>query len=93
MTVAPTSTDSPETVPARCAWSGCSIFIASITTIGSPSVTSSPFWAATFTIVPCIGAVSADAPPPDGAAWPDRPAGPTGGPRLTAYRRTGSWAG
>ena len=39
VTVAPTSAVSPVTVPALCALSGCSIFIASSTTITSPSAT------------------------------------------------------
>ena len=47
------------TTPALCALSGCSIFIASSTTIRSPSATLSPSATATFTIVPCIGDVSA----------------------------------
>jgi stage II sporulation protein D len=42
VTVAPTSARGPVTVPALCALSGCSIFIASRTTTTSPSATSGP---------------------------------------------------
>jgi hypothetical protein len=55
VTVWPTVTDSPVTVPSLCAVSGCSIFIASSTTITSPADTCWPSSAAIFTIVPCIG--------------------------------------
>src|SRR5712671_760376 len=55
VTVWPTSTDSPVTVPSLCAVSGCSIFIASSTTITSPALTCVPSAATIFTIVPCIG--------------------------------------
>src|SRR4051812_34455754 len=65
VTVAPTSALSPVTVPALWALSGCSIFIASMTTIVSPSATVSPSVTATLTIVPCIGDVTAS---PDAAA-------------------------
>ena len=44
-------------VPALCALSGCSIFIASSTTTRSPASTSAPSSTATFTMVPCIGEV------------------------------------
>src|SRR6266566_958583 len=54
-TVWPTSTDSPVTVPSLCAVSGCSIFIASSTTITSPADTRCPSLAAILMIVPCIG--------------------------------------
>ena len=40
VTLSPTTADSPATVPGLCALSGCSIFIASSTTITSPSATS-----------------------------------------------------
>src|SRR5689334_8588803 len=77
VTVAPTSTDRPETVPARWAGNGCSIFIGLTGPITAASETVSPFWAATFHVVPCIGGVSAGAPPspavlvpdPEGRAW------------------------
>jgi hypothetical protein len=46
-------------VPALCALSGCSIFMASSTTISRPASTVSPSATATLTMVPCIGAVSA----------------------------------
>src|SRR4051794_19663293 len=65
VTVAPTSACRPVTVPALCALSGCSIFMASMTTIASPSATSWPSPTGTFTIVPCIGEVTAS---PDAAA-------------------------
>jgi hypothetical protein len=39
LTVWPTSTASPVTVPSLCAFSGCSIFIASSTTTVSPEAT------------------------------------------------------
>src|SRR5439155_10512210 len=55
----PTAAVRPVTTPALCALSGCSIFIASRTTTRSPSATVSPSLTAIFTIVPCIGAVSA----------------------------------
>src|SRR2546429_2562643 len=54
-TVWPTSTASPVTVPSLCAVSGCSIFIASSTTITSPADTRCPSLAAILMIVPCIG--------------------------------------
>src|SRR6185312_10063841 len=69
-TVWPTSTASPVTVPSLCAVSGCSIFIASSTTITSPADTCCPSAAAILTIVPCIGLTKV-APLPAGA---DRPA-------------------
>src|SRR6185437_1600230 len=69
-TVWPTSTASPVTVPSLCAVSGCSIFIASSTTITSPADTCCPSLATILTIVPCIG-LTRVAPLPAGA---DRPA-------------------
>src|SRR5690606_11280063 len=54
-TVSPALTDRPVTVPDLCAVNGCSIFMASMTTIVSPSETSWPSEATTLTIVPCIG--------------------------------------
>src|ERR1700745_1911657 len=54
-TVWPTSTASPAPVPSLCAVSGCSIFIASSTTITSPADTRCPSAAAILMIVPCIG--------------------------------------
>src|SRR6478609_7796842 len=68
-TVWPTLTASPVTVPSLCAVSGCSIFIASSTTITSPADTRCPSAAAILMIVPCIGLTNV-APPPAGA---DRP--------------------
>src|SRR5262245_28680746 len=68
-TVWPTSTASPVTVPSLCAVSGCSIFIASSTTITSPADTCCPSLATILTIVPCIGLIRV-APPPAAA---DRP--------------------
>ena len=65
-TVAPTSAVSAVITPALCALSGCSIFIASSTTIRSPAATSWPSSTATLTIVPCMGAVSGV------AGWPRR---------------------
>ncbi len=59
VTVAPTSAWRPVTVPALCALSGCSIFIASMTTTVSPSATSWPSSTTTLTTVPCIGEVTA----------------------------------
>src|SRR5215471_13473355 len=58
-TTSPTAADRPVTTPALWALIGCSIFIASRTTIRSPSATVSPSATAIFTIVPCIGLVSA----------------------------------
>ncbi|CAM5404095.1 hypothetical protein SALBM311S_11469 [Streptomyces alboniger] len=54
-------------VPDLCAFSGCSIFIASRTTTRSPSLTSWPSSTATLTMVPCIGEarVSPEAAGPD----------------------------
>src|SRR5690606_37348249 len=57
-TVAPTSAERPVIVPALWALSGCSIFIASMTTTTSPSATSWPSSTATLTMVPCIGEVT-----------------------------------
>src|SRR5271155_6073950 len=56
---APGSTASPVMVPSLCAVTGFSIFIASRTTTKSPAATSWPSSTATFTTVPCIGAVTA----------------------------------
>src|SRR3954453_19165299 len=53
VTAAPTSADSPETGPALCAVIGCSIFIASSTTIRSPASPLAPFSTATLPIGPC----------------------------------------
>src|SRR3954466_6770138 len=74
VTAAPPPADSPETVPALCAVIGCSIFIASSTTIRSPASTLAPFSTATLTIVPCIGEGRAS---PGGGAppCPDPPLG------------------
>ena len=44
-----------RTMPLRWAAIGCSIFMASMTTIWSPSLTSSPSTTLTLMIVPCIG--------------------------------------
>src|SRR5262249_33295927 len=74
-TVWPTVMLSPETVPALCAVSGCSIFIASSTTMVSPTSTCSPSAATIFTIVPCIGLTnSSPLGAPAVAAPPRRPA-------------------
>src|SRR5689334_21280704 len=54
VTVAPTSAFSPVTVPALWALMACSIFMASMTTMVSPSATSWPSSTGTFTTVPCI---------------------------------------
>src|SRR5829696_1752581 len=59
VTVAPTWALRFFTVPLRWAVSGCSIFIASRTTTRSPASTMSPSATATFTMVPCMGEVSA----------------------------------
>ncbi len=58
VTVAPTSAWRPVTVPALWALSGCSIFIASMTTMTSPSATVAPSVTATLTMVPCMGEVT-----------------------------------
>src|SRR6266568_4000759 len=68
---APTSATRPVIVPALCALSGCSIFIASRTTTRSPATTASPSLTAILTMVPCIGAVSES---PDASAPDFRPA-------------------
>jgi hypothetical protein len=68
-TVWPTSTESPVTVPSLCAASGCSIFIASSTTTGSPVATRWPSATAILMIVPCIGLISVSPPVP---AWCER---------------------
>src|SRR6266571_3123270 len=65
-TVCPTVTESPLTVPSLCAASGCSIFMASSTTMVSPADTRWPSSATSFTMVPCIGLTSAASPPPVG---------------------------
>src|SRR5579875_321737 len=65
-TVWPTATARPVTVPSLCAVSGCSIFIASSTTITSPADTRCPAAAAILTIVPCIGLTSVSPPPAAG---------------------------
>src|SRR5690606_21910284 len=67
VTDAPISALRPLMVPERWALRGCSIFMASRTTTGSPSLTSWPSSTATFTIVPCIGEarVSPEATGPD----------------------------
>src|SRR5689334_1954591 len=83
-TVWPTSTASPVTVPSLCAVSGCSIFIASSTTITSPTDTRCPSAAAILMIVPCIGLIRVSPrggrPPPDPRCA--RPGGrPPGTPR------------
>src|ERR1700751_1500019 len=70
-TVWPTATASPVTVPSLCAVSGCSIFIASRTTITSPAATRSPSATAILTIVPCIGLTSVS-PLPAGTERRDR---------------------
>src|SRR4051794_13859118 len=57
--VSPTATRSPATVPALAARTGFSIFMASTTAMTSPASTSCPSWTATFTTVPCMGAVTA----------------------------------
>src|SRR5450756_1802637 len=67
LTLEPTAALSAATRPARCASSGCSIFIASSTTTRSPSATAAPSTTATLTMVPCIGdasVVPATAPGP-----------------------------
>src|SRR3954471_21345038 len=56
-TVAPTSAVRPVTVPDLWALRGCSIFMASRTTIRSPSATVAPSSTAILTMVPCIGEV------------------------------------
>src|SRR4051794_34633078 len=56
-TVAPTSAERPVTVPDLWALRGCSIFMASRTTMRSPSATVAPSSTAILTIVPCIGEV------------------------------------
>jgi len=55
LTVWPTSTARPVTVPSLCAASGCSIFMASSTTTTSPACTCWPSPASILMIVPCIG--------------------------------------
>src|SRR5699024_1296796 len=83
LTVSPTAAASPWMRPARCATSGCSIFIASSTTTRSPSAISSPSSTATFTIVPCIGEASAFPPAaPPAARCPLRREGLLFGLRL-----------
>src|SRR5215475_13211741 len=57
-TVWPTWTLRPVTVPSLCAVSGCSIFMASSTTMVSPVLTCSPSAATIFTMVPCMGLTS-----------------------------------
>jgi len=69
LTVWPTSTARPVTVPSLGAVSGCSIFIASSTTTTSPADTRCPSPASILTIVPCIG-LTRVLPLPAGA---DRP--------------------
>ena len=66
LTVWPTSTDRPVTVPSLCAVSGCSIFIASRTTTTSPADTCCPSLAAILMIVPCMG-LTRVSPLPTGA--------------------------
>ncbi len=58
VTVWPTATASPVTVPSLWAVSGCSIFIASSTTTTSPADTRCPSSTAILIIVPCIGLTS-----------------------------------
>lgn len=67
-TPAPAATAILCTTPVRCAVTGCSIFIASMTNSTSPSLTSAPWLAEILTTVPTIGLVSASAPPAVGAA-------------------------
>ncbi len=57
LTVWPTSTARPVTVPSLCAVSGCSIFMASSTTTTSPADTCWPSPASILMIVPCIGLI------------------------------------
>src|SRR3954468_15412567 len=73
VTVAPTSADSPVTVPSLWALIGCSIFIASRTTIRSPADTVARSDPATLTIGPCIG---------EGRESPEAPEPPCPPPRL-----------
>ena len=72
-------------MPALWALSGCSIFIASMTTTTSPSATSWPSSTATLTMVPCIGLV-------DGVAA-DRGAGLLAGRALRLLRAAAAAAG
>ena len=90
LTVWPTSTDRPVTMPSLWAVSGCSIFMASSTTTTSPADTRCPSPASILMIVPCIGltrvtplpctAFFLPRPPPrarsvpSDATWPRRPA-------------------
>src|ERR1700676_1576551 len=71
VTAAPASTARPVMVPSLCAVTGFSIFIASRTTTRSPADTSWPSSTATFTTVPCIGAVTAS-PEAAAPAWEPR---------------------
>src|SRR6185503_14506270 len=91
-TTSPTLAVRPLTVPALWAVSGCSIFIASSTTTRSPAATWSPSETAIFTIVPCIGLVSASpltaAPPP--LDRERRPGFPAPAPVPTAPKPAGS---
>ena len=84
LTLAPTPAVSPVTVPARCATSGCSIFMASSTTTRSPSATSAPSSTATLTIVPCMG--EASVVPSTPRALAARRGGGPGGRRRRAAR-------
>ena len=61
LTAVPASTAIFDTVAGRVALSGCSIFIASMTASVSPVSTTAPGSTSTDTMVPCIGAVSAEA--------------------------------
>ena len=98
VTVAPTSAWRPVTVPALWALRGCSIFMASMTTMTSPSATSWPSSTATLTMVPCMGEVTAspEAAPPAfladrfGLALPavPPPAPPSDSPPSPAGRTT-----
>src|SRR6266700_3618048 len=80
-TVCPTVTESPLTVPSLCAASGCSIFMASSTTMVSPADTRWPSSATSFTMVPCIGLTSVASPPPVGRLRRPR-VGARGAPRV-----------
>ncbi len=62
-------------MPSLCAVSGCSIFIASSTTIVSPAETRWPSSATILAIVPCMGLTRASPPAADAGPRSRRPAG------------------
>src|SRR2546423_665060 len=64
MTGWPASTERLRTVPAACACTSFSIFIASTMQITWPGSTSSPSASRTDRTVPCIGETTASLPPP-----------------------------